>query len=90
MVNLFDTSQDFFHALLTQGKTFTIISLHKYNPITCCDVNTVKVVFKAKAVPLPIGQEIGWAPEPVWTKTIEEKSFRLCQGLNLIAQSSRP
>jgi hypothetical protein len=25
--------------------------------------------------PAPIGQEAGWAPEPVWTQRIEEKSF---------------
>jgi hypothetical protein len=25
--------------------------------------------------PVPIGQKAGWAPEPVWTKRLEEKSF---------------
>jgi hypothetical protein len=29
------------------------------------------------------GQEDGWASEQVWTQRLEEKSFRLCQGLNL-------
>jgi hypothetical protein len=24
---------------------------------------------------VPIGQEAGWAPEPVWTQRLEEKSF---------------
>jgi hypothetical protein len=24
--------------------------------------------------PLPIGQEAGWVPEPVWTQRLEEKS----------------
>jgi hypothetical protein len=33
--------------------------------------------------PVPIIQEAGWAPEPVWTQRIEEKSFRLCRGSNL-------
>jgi hypothetical protein len=33
--------------------------------------------------PVPILQEAGWAPEPVWTKRLEEKSFRLCRGSNL-------
>jgi hypothetical protein len=28
-----------------------------------------------KGPPVPIGQEAGWAPEPVWTQRIEEKSF---------------
>jgi hypothetical protein len=25
--------------------------------------------------PIPIGQEAGWAPEPVWTQMLEEKFF---------------
>jgi hypothetical protein len=28
-------------------------------------------------------QEAGWAPEPVWTQRLEEKSFCLFRGLNL-------
>jgi hypothetical protein len=32
--------------------------------------------------PVPIGQEAGWAPEPVWTQKIEEKSSSLCRGSN--------
>jgi hypothetical protein len=28
-----------------------------------------------KGPPVPTGQEAGWAPEPVWTQRIEEKSF---------------
>jgi hypothetical protein len=36
-----------------------------------------------KGPPVPIIQEAGWAPEPVWTQRIEEKSFRLCRGSNL-------
>jgi hypothetical protein len=28
-----------------------------------------------KGLPVPIGQEAGWAPEPVWTQRLEEKSF---------------
>jgi len=30
-----------------------------------------------KGPPVPIGQEAGWAPEPVWTQRIEEKSFKI-------------
>jgi hypothetical protein len=33
--------------------------------------------------PVTIVQEAGWAPEPVWTQRLEEKSFRLCRGSNL-------
>jgi hypothetical protein len=33
--------------------------------------------------PVPTGQEAGWAPEPVWTQWLEEKSFRLCWESNL-------
>jgi hypothetical protein len=32
---------------------------------------------------VPIGQEAGWAPEPVWTQRLEEKSSCLCRGSNL-------
>jgi hypothetical protein len=28
-----------------------------------------------KRPPVPFGQEAGWAPEPVWTQKLEEKSF---------------
>jgi hypothetical protein len=30
-----------------------------------------------KGPPVPIVQEAGWAPEPVWTQRLEEKSFAL-------------
>jgi hypothetical protein len=46
-----------------------------------------------KGPPVPIIQEAGWAPEPVWTQRLEEKSFRLCRGSNPdrpIARSSSP
>jgi hypothetical protein len=36
-----------------------------------------------KGPPVPIVQEAGWAPEPVWTQGLEEKSFRLCRVSNL-------
>jgi hypothetical protein len=26
-----------------------------------------------KGPPVPIGQEVGWAPEPVWTQRLDEK-----------------
>jgi hypothetical protein len=35
-----------------------------------------------KGPPVPIGQEAGWAPEPVWTQKLEEKSSCLCLGSN--------
>jgi hypothetical protein len=36
-----------------------------------------------KGPPVPIVQEAGWAPEPVRTQRLEEKSFRFCRGSNL-------
>jgi hypothetical protein len=36
-----------------------------------------------KGPPVPIVQDAGWAPEPVWTQSLEERSIRLCRGLNL-------
>jgi hypothetical protein len=32
----------------------------------------------------------GWAPEPVWTQRLQEKSFRLCRDGTSIARSSSP
>jgi hypothetical protein len=29
---------------------------------------------RGERTPVPIGQEAGWAPEPVWTQRLEEKS----------------
>jgi hypothetical protein len=29
---------------------------------------------RERTPPVPIGQEAGWAPEPVWTQRLEEKS----------------
>jgi hypothetical protein len=36
-----------------------------------------------KGPPVPTLQVAGWAPEPVWTKTLEEKSSCYCRGSNL-------
>jgi hypothetical protein len=36
-----------------------------------------------KGPPVPMLQEAGWAPEPVWTQKLQEKPFRLCRGSNL-------
>jgi hypothetical protein len=36
-----------------------------------------------KGPPVPILQEAGWAPEPVWTQRLEEKCSFLCRGSNL-------
>jgi hypothetical protein len=43
-----------------------------------------------KGPPVPIVQEAGWAPGPVWTQRLEEKSFRFCRGSNLDRRSSSP
>jgi hypothetical protein len=32
---------------------------------------------------VPIGEEVGWAPEPVWIQRLEEKSSCLCWRSNL-------
>jgi hypothetical protein len=41
-----------------------------------------------KRPPVPIVQEAGWAPEPVWTQRIEEKSFAPAGDRTPIALSS--
>jgi hypothetical protein len=33
--------------------------------------------FQGKGPPVPIGQEAGWAPDPVWTQRIEENPLSL-------------
>jgi hypothetical protein len=36
-----------------------------------------------KGPSVPVVQEAGRAPEPVWTQKLDEKFFRLCRGSNL-------
>jgi hypothetical protein len=36
-----------------------------------------------KGPPVPIVQEAGWAPEPVWTQRLDKKSFCICRVSNL-------
>jgi hypothetical protein len=43
-----------------------------------------------KGPPVPIVQDAGWAPEPVWTQRLEENYFRLCWGLNLDRPVAQP
>jgi hypothetical protein len=40
--------------------------------------------------PVPIVQEAGWAPEPVWTQRLDEKSFAPAGDGTSIARSSSP
>jgi hypothetical protein len=41
-----------------------------------------------KGPPVPIVQEAGWAPEPVWTQRLEEKSFAPAEDRTPIARPS--
>jgi hypothetical protein len=43
-----------------------------------------------KGPTVPIVQEAGWAPEPVWTKRLEEKSSAPSGDRTPIARSSSP
>jgi hypothetical protein len=43
----------------------------------------VRALLPGKRPTIPIVQEAGWAPEPVWTQRLEEKSFCLCRRSNL-------
>jgi hypothetical protein len=36
-----------------------------------------------KGLPVPIGQEAGWAPQPVWAQRLEEKSSCFSRGSSL-------
>jgi hypothetical protein len=40
--------------------------------------------------PVPIGQEAGWTPEPVWTQRLEAKSLASAGDRTSIARSSSP
>jgi hypothetical protein len=40
--------------------------------------------------PVPVGQEAGWAPEPVWAQRLEVKSFASARDRTSIARSSSP
>jgi hypothetical protein len=41
-----------------------------------------------KGPPVPIAQEAGWAPEQVWTRTLEEKSLASAGDETSISRSS--
>jgi hypothetical protein len=43
-----------------------------------------------KGPPVPIVQEAGWAPELVWTQRVQEKSFGVCRGSNLVRPGYSP
>jgi hypothetical protein len=45
---------------------------------------------QGKEPPVSIVQEAGWAPKPVWTQRIEEKSFAPAGDRIPIARSSSP
>jgi hypothetical protein len=46
-----------------------------------------RALLQAKGPPVPIGQEAGWAPEPVWTQTLHEKSSASVGDRTLVIQS---
>jgi hypothetical protein len=41
-----------------------------------------------KGLPVSIVQKAWWAPEPVWTQRLEEKSVRLYRGSNSMLHTS--
>jgi hypothetical protein len=43
-----------------------------------------------KGAPVPIVQEAGWDPEPVWTQRLDKKSFAPAGDRTPIARSSSP
>jgi hypothetical protein len=47
-------------------------------------------LWPGERTPVPIGQEVGWAPEPVWTQRLEEKSFAPVRDRTSVARSSSP
>jgi hypothetical protein len=49
-----------------------------------------RALAQGKGPPVPIVQEVGWAPEPVWIQTLQEKSFASVWYRTSIALSSSP
>jgi hypothetical protein len=49
-----------------------------------------RALVPGKGLPVPIVQEAEWAPEPVCTQRIEEKSFASAGDRTPIARSSSP
>jgi hypothetical protein len=47
-----------------------------------------RALLPGKGPPVPTVQEGGWAPEPVWTQRLEEKSFTSAKDQTSIARSS--
>jgi hypothetical protein len=49
-----------------------------------------RALVPGKGIPVPIVQEAGWAPEPVWTQTLEEKSFASAgDGTSIVQPAAR-
>jgi hypothetical protein len=46
-----------------------------------------RALARGKGPPVPTVQEAGWAPEPVWTQRLEEKSFASAGNRTWIARS---
>jgi hypothetical protein len=46
-----------------------------------------RVLPPGKEPPVPTGQEAGWAPEPVWTERLEEKSSASVRDRTPVVQS---
>jgi hypothetical protein len=48
------------------------------------------VLVPGKGPPVPIVQEAGWAPEPVWTQILQKNPFASAVDRTSIARSSSP
>jgi hypothetical protein len=48
------------------------------------------ILLSRERTPVPIAQDAGWAPKPVWTQKLEEKILCLCRGSNLNRQVVLP
>jgi hypothetical protein len=49
-----------------------------------------RALHPGKGPPVRIVQEAGWAPEPVWTQRLEEKSFATAGDRTPVSRSSSP
>jgi hypothetical protein len=63
-----------------KGKAVALDAV-KASAVDTCEWSASRT--RRKGPPVPIGQEAGWAPEPVWSQRLEEKYLCHCRGSNV-------
>jgi hypothetical protein len=81
-------------ALCSDNKSMPINTLYgrneKLQNVTADDRHAPDMLYPREKTPVPTGQEVGWAREPVWTQRLEQKSFASAGVRTSIARWSSP